>query len=102
MSFVCAEAWLPICRATWHAKILDLFLDTALLVKSSDAAAIKDLGALLQPLMQAASACRISADASPTMQKVWFAAWLSCARHPDQSDEGGGFSAQSGHAMKPL
>ena len=92
---VCAEAGLPICRTTWHAKVLDLFLDTALLVKSSDAAAIKDLGALLQPLMQAASACRISADASPTMQKVWSAASLSCVRHPDHSDENAPFSAQS-------
>ena len=58
------------CRVTWHEKILDLFLDTALLARGSDPASIRDLGALLQPLAQAASACRPAVPSPATLQRV--------------------------------
>lgn len=58
------------CRTTWHEKVLDLFLDVALLAKGSDQAAIRDLGALLQPLSQASAACRRVAESPATLQRV--------------------------------
>ena len=58
------------CRTTWHEKVLDLFLDMALLAKGSDHAAIRDLGALLQPLSQAAAACRRAAQSPASLQRV--------------------------------
>lgn len=57
-------------RATWHEKVLDLFLDMALLAKGSDHAAIRDLGALLQPLSLAAAACRRATQSPATLQRV--------------------------------
>ena len=50
--------------------MVDLFLDTALLAKSSDHNAVRDLGALLQPLSQAAAACRPSAPTAAVIQRV--------------------------------
>lgn len=64
----------------WHEKILDLFLDTALLARGSDPASVRDLGALLQPLAQAASACKPALPSPTALQRVRH---LSCCQQPD-------------------
>ena len=58
------------CRSIWHERMVDLFLDTALLAKGSNHAAVTDLGALLQPLSQAAAACRPAAPTPAVLQRV--------------------------------